>query len=570
MIRPPLRAIPGGAGDGLPHAVRRIPGVAAAALSALFVLPHANPNAAGATSAMELRKTKMRRRWIRAASTRAIPAAVAVGLSVAVGACAQPTLAAGAGHTDRSWAAAEQIGHAGRWLTDASGRVVIIHGVNMPSKLLPAYPSARGFGPADAVLLARMGINAVRITVERYAVEPTPGTFDAAYVDHIAQTVQMLAEHHIFTLIDFHQDDFGPAFLDNGYPTWMTVTDGLTNNDHLPFPEQYVLNPALNRAFDHLWANDIGPSGNRLQADDAGILSFVAAHLRHQPGLLGYEILNEPWPGSVFRSCLNPATGCPAFDKGPLSAYYRRMATALRAADPVHMIWYEPLVTFNFGTPTSVTPPGGHLIGFAFHDYKLCTRLIPTAPCGRQDALVISHALAQSAATGNALLETEFGATTNTAQIAGQLSLYDQNMISWMFWSYPLDIDPPAPGGSLLPPTPGNLNQPVVNVLTRPYPQLVSGTPTAWNFDPGTDIFTLQYSTARADGAGTFAPGAVTQIAVPARVYPHGYRVTVGGGVVIPSPDLPGILLVGACRGASTVTVTVSPGTQGPGAGSCG
>ena len=92
----------------------------------------------------------------------------------------------------------------------------------------------------------------------------------------------------------------------------------------------------------------------------------------------------------------------------------------------------------------------------------------------------------------------------------------------------------------------------------------VLGTPTAWNFDPGTDIFTLQYSTARADGAGTFAPGAVTRIAVPALVYPHGYQVTASRGFVIPSPGLPGILLVWACRGASTVTVTVSPGTQGP------
>jgi len=267
---------------------------------------------------------------------------------------------------------------------------------------------------------------------------------------------------------------------------------------------------------------------------------------------------------------VSPATGCPAFDKGLLSAYYRRMVTALRAADPVHMIWYEPLVTFNFATPTSVAAPRDHLLGFAFHDYKLCTNLIPVAPCGQQDALVISHALAQSAATGNALLETEFGATGDPGKIDGQLSLYDQNMISWMFWSYPRDIDPLARDGSLLPPTPGNLNQAMVNAFARPYPQLVSGTPTGWKFDPGTDIFSLQYNPARADGAGSFAPGAVTRIAVPALAYPHGYQVTVVGGFVTPSPGLHGILLVGACRGASTVTVTVSPGAQGPDGGGCG
>ncbi|MCI0436492.1 MAG: hypothetical protein L0271_23085, partial [Gemmatimonadetes bacterium] len=59
------------------------------------------------------------------------------------------------------------IAHAGRWLVDRQGRVVIVHGVNLPTKWLPAYPAALAFGADDAELLASSGFNAVRLTVER-------------------------------------------------------------------------------------------------------------------------------------------------------------------------------------------------------------------------------------------------------------------------------------------------------------------------------------------------------------------------------------------------------------------
>jgi endoglycosylceramidase len=200
-------------------------------------------------------------------------------------------------------------GHAGRWIVYQDGRVVIIHGVNVSSKTLPAYPSGLGFDDDDAAFLASEGFNGVRITVERYAVEPVPGQFDDAYLAHVAETVNILAGHGILSLIDFHQDEYGPVFHDNGYPAWMTMTDGLSNAYQVGFPFQYLANPALERAFDHLWANSIGSDGKPLQTDDAAILAHVARALNGLPGLLGYEILNEPWPGSSYPTCIEPIVG---------------------------------------------------------------------------------------------------------------------------------------------------------------------------------------------------------------------------------------------------------------------
>jgi endoglycosylceramidase len=461
-----------------------------------------------------------------------------------------------------------QLGHAGRWIVDAQGRVVLVHGVNVPTKSLPAYPAALNFGDDDAALLQRLGFNAVRLTVERYAVEPSPGRFDAAYVAQFASTMRTLAAHGIRSLLDFHQDDYGPVFWDNGYPDWMTVTDGLPNLFFSPFPTQYFDNPALNRAFDHLWADDVGPSGRPLQEDDGSILAYVATQLRSAPGLLGYEIINEPWPGTQYPQCVQPGTGCKAFDQGAFSAYYRRVATAIRAADPDHLVWYEPLVTFNQGVPTYVTPPPISDRGFAFHDYSICgaaddagSPVSAGTLCQSRDQQVLSNAEAFSASSGDPLLETEWGATMNTSTIATLLDEYDQAMVPWLFWSYTRYVTALDAGGKLKPATDGDVNWSIAGVLSRPYPQLVSGTPQAWSYDPASQTFTLRYSTARAGGGGAFVPGAETDVAVPQVAYPHGYGVSVSGGRGGAGGGGPGLGVV-SCPGG-TVSITVSPALTG-------
>jgi len=51
-------------------------------------------------------------------------------------------------------------------------------------------------------------------------VEPEPGVFDTAYIDSIQQTVQTLADHGIYTILDFHQDEYSSAYGGEGAPAW--------------------------------------------------------------------------------------------------------------------------------------------------------------------------------------------------------------------------------------------------------------------------------------------------------------------------------------------------------------
>ena len=150
---------------------------------------------------------------------------------------------------------------AGGFLTDADGRVFISHGVNMVYKVAPYEPSASGFGEDDAEFLHEQGFNSVRLGVIYKAVEPSPGVYDDAYIDKIAQTAAMLAKHGIAPLVDFHQDMYNEKYQGEGWPDWAVIDDGALNQPQAGFPNNYLTNPALNRAFDNFWANTPGPGG---------------------------------------------------------------------------------------------------------------------------------------------------------------------------------------------------------------------------------------------------------------------------------------------------------------------
>jgi endoglycosylceramidase len=478
--------------------------------------------------------------------------------TIIAGACALVATISALGTSASAHAAPPITGHAGRWVVDKSGRVVIVHGVSLSSKGLSggrAYPAGIGFGSADAEVLAANGLDAVRLTFERHAFAPEPGQFDYAYLAQFKDTMKLLWRHGIYSLIDFHQDDYGPAFHDNGFPDWMVQTDGVPNLNTLPFPQQYVANTALWHAFDHFWANDPDPAGHgKLQADDIEILKTAVARLKGTDGLMGFEIMNEPFPGSDFQKCLNlDDKGCADFERTKLSPYYDRVVAALRKIDRNDMIWYEPQVGFDFGFPTFVVPPKAPNLGFAYHDY--CPLADPTsASCARIDRQVQKYARDHVDATHNALLETEFGSVTDPTTLVRLTNLYDSNMVPWMFWLYNGVLVRGNGRTEAIPPGTRHLVSNVVGAIVRPYPQVVAGTPTSWSYDAGTKVFRLRYTTARAEGGGRFPARSKTVVYMPPRQYRAGYDVKVTGGRVVSRPDA-STLVISSNPKAKQVTV---------------
>ncbi|MGN6473579.1 MAG: hypothetical protein ACTHK4_08030, partial [Mycobacteriales bacterium] len=162
---------------------------------------------------------------------------------------------------DTSPTPAGSLGHAGRWITDGRGRVVVMHGFNLVDKVAPYEPSVGGFGRSDAKFLADHGFNAVRLGVLAEAIEPKPGRFDDAYLRNIRRTVALLRRYGVRSLIDFHQDLYTEHFQGEGLPAWMIDDDGLPAQPQAGFPGNYFVMPALQATFENLWANAMGPGG---------------------------------------------------------------------------------------------------------------------------------------------------------------------------------------------------------------------------------------------------------------------------------------------------------------------
>ena len=78
------------------------------------------------------------------------------------------------------------------------------------------------------------------------------------------------------------------------------MTDGLPN-PNAGSRSTTCRTPRMQRAFDNFWANKPGPDGVPLQQHYAEAMRAVAARFVASPNVIGYEAMNEPWPGTNWQ-----------------------------------------------------------------------------------------------------------------------------------------------------------------------------------------------------------------------------------------------------------------------------
>lgn len=434
----------------------------------------------------------------------------------------------------------------GRWFVDHRGRVTAIRGVNEVYKAAPYFPSAHGFGADDAQFLAANGFNTVRLGVNLEGLMPTRGKVSYAYIDHLATSVHTLAKADIYVVLDFHQDGFAPKYNGNGFPNWMAIDDGLPNPKDAVFPLYYVQNPAMQRAWESFWANRKGSDGIGLQDHFMKALRAVATRFANEPNVLGYETINEPFPGKDYGACL-AAAGCTALEQARLAPFARRAVATVRSVNRGQFVWVEPFVLFNFGqASTSLAGTNtGHLL--AAHSYAL----------DHDGELgVIDRTVASWRRDRKPVLITEFGATNDAAVLDRMTGDFDAGLLPWVFWQYSENIitDPTGPAD-----IDHVANRASFTALVRPYARSLTGIPRLQRLNPATGRYDLTYTTT--SPLGKAYPATLDSVIfVPQLRYPDGYTVQVTGGRVTSAPGAQR-LTVRTDPGASEVRVTVLPVT---------
>lgn len=321
----------------------------------------------------------------------------------------------------------------GREFVDTKGRQIILHGTNISEKS-KSLNYLSWHGPEEFAMMREWGFNLIRLVIMWDGVEPKPGVYDEKYLSGIDKRIQWAKENGIFVMLDMHQDLYSAKFGGDGAPEWAIIDNG---QPHIPgsnWGMTYYTSPAVQAAFDNFWANTPASDGIGLQDHFARAWQYIAKRYRDEPTVIGYDLFNEPFPGTdavtalffklqdmvkslndvstrkynlfevmnyitdpdsseskeiigkildnfdIFKAFVDGGIDIStAFDSNILVPFYNRVTQAIRQVDKNHIIFIETNILGNFGTPTGLSPVIGlnnsrdPLQAFAPHCYDMLT-----------------------------------------------------------------------------------------------------------------------------------------------------------------------------------------------------
>jgi len=219
-------------------------------------------------------------------------------------------------------------------IRDGSGQVVYLRGINVhesakyhPDHIIP-------LDDGEVLLLIQNGINTVRLLTGWAAIMPSEDTIDYDYLDKYLAEVTKLTEAGLFVVLDMHQDVWGHPF-GNGAPDWACPEEIKAGYEPTsPWWANYF-SEQVTGCFDQFW------SSTELQDKFALAWRQVAELVCSNPSVVGFDLLNEPYPGS--------ALGEMGFDQDTLYPFYKRIMAEITEVCPDRIFFLEPSRAYDFG-----------------------------------------------------------------------------------------------------------------------------------------------------------------------------------------------------------------------------
>ncbi|KAF9115333.1 hypothetical protein BGX27_008213 [Mortierella sp. AM989] len=410
---------------------------------------------------------------------------------------------------------------------DANGRSRFFHGTNMVKKSFPWHLDVSKFVPGRSIVdkdiefLKSVNINSIRLGVHWAGVEPVRGQYNQTYLDITNGIIKKLQDNGIYTLVDQHQDVWAPQICGHGAPLWFVKSDWVTPSQRFPVPQQSTpfpvdangipsdadcnsidwsvsyLNYAVGNAFGRLYNNydNLGDAW-------AAYWKTVASNYNALPGVMGYDLMNEPWVGDHMA---DPTLLVPGkADSITLEPLWNKGNAAIRTVDSTTIVFFEG-PTFDIKAGFNNVPGGdGSKTAHSYHYYK------PPQLSSIEATIQNRVSDATRLRTTGMLTEFQFwdSSAASLALILEAAQQADRYLQSWQGWAYEN-----LWGSS------GNFDPKLARLYARTYAEATAGATKTLYFQDTTAKYWVSWI---ADTSIT-APGLI-RIA-PQYYYPDGIRV---------------------------------------------
>jgi hypothetical protein len=181
----------------------------------------------------------------------------------------------------------------------------------------------------------------------------------------------------------------------------------------------------MRKAISDFWAD---PS---LQDHLVMVWKNVASHYANEPAVAGYDLLNEPW---MYTSII------PELNATHIDSFYVKVAEAVRAVDPNHIIFLEPanMNTFNTSFDDKIVwAPHFYPWSFAPHYYPENLTILEADFVAKYEMFVLRSNVP--------MWIGEFGAfmKDHSAEhwLGDAKTLFDKYQVGWAWWAYSKSTD---------------------------------------------------------------------------------------------------------------------------------
>lgn len=408
----------------------------------------------------------------------------------------------------------------GATLRDANQRVVTLRGINAGGRSkMPPY-SPFDYTDYDSALAdyldtaASWGIDVLRVPFSWAAMEPEPGVDDEEWLERYDALLDGAWERGLWTIVDFHQDIYAENYCGDGFPTW-TLADPDPPDPHWDCETWFFEydSDEVQAAFDDFWADTYGA-----RTAFEAMWERMAARHAGRPGVIGFEIINEPHEGSASASTWQEET---------LAPFYTEMAAIIHAVAPDQLVLFDATGLDGVNAETDMPRPEGDGLMFAPHFYDPLAFLGATADADNVRAGLTAWA-DKAYEWDMPVIIGEFGAPGDDLQ-AAQTSLeahyevIEEVGLHSTQWEYSASVDSWNFEDFSVVHADGTERPELLSPLIRPYIRLLAGEDLTFFYDHYTHTLIATWN-AEEDG--------VTEVMLPKRLYGDDATVLADGACI--------------------------------------